>query len=61
MAGHPDQMGCFEIERAAVTPPEELLALIWPELDQWKGKFGHEDGQIDDLAAGALCFAFSAS
>ena len=55
MGGHPDQKGCFEIRRAAVTPPDELLTLIWPELDNWKGKFGMQAGQIDDLAAGGLC------
>ena len=51
-------IGSFEIKRAIITPPDELLTLIWPELDQWKGKFGTNDGQIDDLAAGgsALCY-----
>jgi hypothetical protein len=34
MGGHPDQKGCFEIRRAAVIPPDELLMMIWPELDQ---------------------------
>ncbi len=52
MAGHPAQSGCFEIQRARITPPTELLRLIWPELDQWTGRFGKEEGQIDDLAAG---------
>ena len=33
MAGHPSQMGCFEIRRASVTPPDELLSMIWPGLD----------------------------
>lgn len=28
MAGHPAQMGCFEIRRAAVQPPDELLSQI---------------------------------
>ena len=28
MAGHPPQMGCFEIRRAGVMPPEALLSLI---------------------------------
>ena len=51
MAGHPAQKGCFEIKRAAITPPDELLALIQPKLDSWKGKFGTQEGQIDDLAA----------
>ena len=55
MGGHPDQKGCFEIRRAAITPPDDLLTLIWPELDNWKGKFGTQAGQIDDLAAGGLC------
>ncbi len=40
MAGHPAQMGCFEIGRAAVTPPDTLLLMIWPELDAWKDRFG---------------------
>ena len=33
MAGHPSQMGCFEIHRASITPLDELLSMIWPELD----------------------------
>ena len=33
MAGHPLQPGCFEIDRAVATPPDELLQLIWPELN----------------------------
>jgi hypothetical protein len=37
MGGHPDQKGCFEIRRAAVTPPDGLLEMLWPELDQWRG------------------------
>ena len=52
MAGYPSQPGCFEVQRAKIKPPQELLNLIWPELDQWTGRFGKEDGQIDDLAAG---------
>jgi hypothetical protein len=53
MASHPAQKGCFEIRRAAITPPDTLLKLIWPELDQWKGKFGMQG--IDDLAANGFC------
>jgi hypothetical protein len=52
MAGHPDQKGCFEIRRA-VKPPEELLTMIWPELDQWNERFGPD--KIDDLAAAGFC------
>ena len=33
IAGHPSQAGCFEIRRASVTPPDVLLSLIWPQLD----------------------------
>ena len=51
MAGHPSQMGCFEIRRASVTPPDELLSMIWPGLDAWKGRFGPQADQINDLAA----------
>jgi hypothetical protein len=51
MAGHPAQMGCFEIRRARATPPAALSSLIWPELDAWRGRFGPDPGQIDDLAA----------
>ena len=51
MAGHPSQIGCFEIRRAAITPPPELLSLIWPELDAWKGQFGPQLHQVNDLAA----------
>ena len=54
MAGHPAGMGCFEIRRAAVQPPDELLSQIWPELDCWKGCFGPGEGQINDLAAMGL-------
>jgi len=54
MAGHPAQMGCFEIRRASVVPPDELLSMIWPELDAWKDRFGLEPGQINDLAVAGL-------
>ena len=40
MAGHPPQIGCFEVHRASVAPPDELLSIIWPELDAWKDRFG---------------------
>jgi hypothetical protein len=36
IAGHPAQMGCFNLPRA-VPPPPALLSMIWPELDQWVG------------------------
>lgn len=51
MAGHPSQMGCFEIRRASIAPPDELLAMIWPSLDAWKGQFGPLPDQRNDLAA----------
>ena len=51
MAGHPAYMGCFEIPRASIVPPDELLSMIWPDLDMWKGRFGPERGRIQDLAA----------
>lgn len=51
MAGHRPQKGCFEIQRAAITPPDTLLSMVWPDLDQWKGRFGLANGQINDLAA----------
>jgi hypothetical protein len=54
MAGHSPQMGCFEINRASVTSPEELLSMIWPELDALKDRFGPQAGQINDLAAMGL-------
>jgi hypothetical protein len=55
MAGHPPQMGCFEIPRANIAPPEILLSMIWPKLDTWKDRFGpQKDGQINDLAAAGL-------
>jgi hypothetical protein len=53
MAGHPDQKGCFEISRAATKPPDELLTMIWPELDQWTDRFGPD--KINDLAASGFC------
>jgi len=28
MAGYPPQMGCFEIRRAGITPPDALLSII---------------------------------
>jgi hypothetical protein len=51
MAGHPSQRGCFEIRRASIAPPHELLSMIWPGLDAWKGRFGPLPDQINDLAA----------
>jgi hypothetical protein len=54
MAGHPPQLGCFDIPRAGVAPPAELLSLIWPQLDAWKGRFGPQPGQVNDLAAAGL-------
>jgi hypothetical protein len=54
MAGHPAQMGCFEIRRAIIKPPDELLSLIWPELDRWKDRFGPHPDQLNDLAAMGL-------
>ena len=55
MGGHPAQSGCFEIQRAAIEPPQELCKLMWPDLDKWDGRFGDGDGQIHDLAAIGLC------
>ena len=55
MGGHPAQKGCFEIKRATIKPLDELLALVWPELDNWKGRFGMQTGQINDLAAEGFC------
>jgi len=56
MAGHPAQLGCFEIRRAGLTPPPILLSMIWPELDRWKDRFGSnlDNGQTNDLAAMGL-------
>jgi hypothetical protein len=54
MAGHPSQIGCFEIRRASVTPPDELLSLIWPELDVQKSRFGPQADQINGLTATGL-------
>jgi hypothetical protein len=54
MAGHPATMGTFEIHRAGIQPPESLLRMIWPELDQWRGYFGPGPGQINDLAAAGI-------
>ena len=51
MAGHPSQMGCFKIRRASVAPPKELLALVWPGLEAWRGRFGPQPYQLNDLAA----------
>jgi hypothetical protein len=54
MAGHPLQPGCFEIDRAAVTPPDELLQLIWPELNGLQDYLSLQQGQESDLAAAGL-------
>src|SRR5277367_6806318 len=54
MAGHLPQMGCFEVHQASVAPPDELLSMIWPELDAWKDRFGPQADQINDLAAMGL-------
>ena len=54
MAGHPPQMGCFEIHQASVAPLDELLLMIWPELDTWKDRFSPQADQINDLAAMGL-------
>jgi len=51
MAGHPAQIGGFEIRRSRVRAPDSLLTMIWPDLNQWAGKFGPDPGQIQDLAA----------
>ena len=51
MAGHPRYMGCFEVPRASVVPPDELLSMIWPDLHNWKGRFGPQHDQVHDLAA----------
>jgi hypothetical protein len=54
MAGHPSQRGGFEIKRAAIIPPDELLSIIWPDLDNWgPDRFG--PNKIDDLAADGFC------
>jgi Centromere DNA-binding protein complex CBF3 subunit, domain 2 len=31
--GHPLQMGCFGVHWVGVAPPNELLSIIWPQLD----------------------------
>ena len=51
MAGHPPQIGCIEIRRAGVAPPDILLLMIWPELDHWRDRFGSGIEQENDLAA----------
>jgi hypothetical protein len=30
IAGHPLQMGCFEVHRVGVALLDELLSIIWP-------------------------------
>jgi hypothetical protein len=54
MAGHPLQPGCFEIDRAAVTPPDELLQLIWPKLNSIQDRLSLQQGHASDLAAAGL-------
>jgi len=50
----PPKMGCFEVHWASVAPPDELLLMIWPELDAWKERFGLQADQINDLATMGL-------
>ena len=52
MAGHPEQQGCFEIQRDTIQPPAELMSMIWPELDKWSPEALVE---VDDLAAEGFC------
>jgi hypothetical protein len=54
MAGHSAQMGCFKIMRANITPPDELLSMVCSQLNIWKGRFGPQGGQINDLDAAGL-------
>ncbi len=54
MAGHALQMRCFEIPHAVIVPSDTLLSMIWPQLDTWKGHFGPQKDQINDLAAAGL-------
>ena len=59
MAGYAPQIGCFEIYRASVAPPNVLLLTISLELDIQKGWFSPQVGQINDLAAiGAINLLF---
>jgi hypothetical protein len=63
IAGHPMQMGLFEIPRA-IPPPETLLSMIWPELDQWKDpadpNAAAASSRFKDLAAtGTINLLFS--
>jgi len=51
MAGHPAQIGGFEIRRSRIPPPDSLLTLIWPDLNQWAGTFGPGPEQVNDLSA----------
>ena len=46
--------GLLRIRRAGITPPDALLSTIWPELDKWKGRFGPQPHQINDLAAAGV-------
>jgi hypothetical protein len=48
IAGHPSQMGCFNLPRA-IPPPAALLSMIWPELDRWVEAAG---GQLPKDLAG---------
>ena len=51
IAGYLAYIGCFEICYASITLLDELLSLIWPQLDAWNGRFGPQLHQINDLAA----------
>jgi Centromere DNA-binding protein complex CBF3 subunit, domain 2 len=53
-ANHSPRIRGFEIKHA-VTPSAELLVMIWPELDAWKGRFGRGAGQINDLVGNGFC------
>ena len=56
IAGHPPTMGGFELSRD-VRPPDSLLGLIWPELDQWKSPLLHK--QLDLAATGFVNLLFA--
>ncbi|KAN0066630.1 Transcriptional activator of glycolytic enzymes domain containing protein [Elaphomyces granulatus] len=52
-AGFSERQGEYYLPRARISPPDELLPLIWPELDKWpREAFAH--GRIEDMAACAF-------
>lgn len=47
LAGFSTRQGGFWLPRAAVTPPVDLQAQVFPEIEEWEAKFRAEEVQKD--------------